>query len=79
MHAEAYLWTTEHPMSARNMPLLDAMARAINQAGLPFILAGDFQNDPAILELCGWCKRLGPRGAAILAPSGTHLQHREHN
>ncbi len=62
--ATVYLWTSEG-MSARNLAILDALGAALRGLGIPFVVGGDWNVGPEVLEATGWAERLR---AKIVAP-----------
>ena len=49
--------------------ILMSLASLIRTCGLPYIVAGDFQNPPAMLVSTRFLQQLGPCGATVRAPT----------
>ena len=65
--ASVYLFPSQG-LSRSNALLLDQIAAYLLASGRPFILSGDWQNDPEVIERSGWPAAIG---AKVLAPTSS--------
>ncbi len=64
--ATVYLWTAEG-LSARNLSIMDELGAALSELSAPFVIGGDWNLAPEVLEASGWVRRLRAR---VVAPAG---------
>jgi hypothetical protein len=67
----AYLWTDKSLRFAGNVAILDAITQLTQQLGLPWVVAGDWQNLPQELEHSPWHKEVAASILAWHGPGGT--------